>query len=265
MAARTPRTRTKPRAARPDAGPLSYWERSKQPLEILALLVPLIVLYEIGLVRWLASLQGVQTNDAHRALVHLFESFGMDATRLGLPVLSLPAVAMVVVLLVLHVLSRKVWSVDLPTVAGMVVEGALAGLPLYVLVRAVMGFATMATTAAPGAWLGDRILISIGAGLYEEFIFRMVALLLLHSLLADLLRIKEPWSTWVSVVLAALAFAAYHPLRGATGAIEWPVFASLFVAGLYFGGLYVVRGFGIAVAAHASYDIVVAAVSQPAG
>jgi hypothetical protein len=67
------------------------------------------------------------------------------------------------------------------------------------------------------------------------------------------------------VVLAALAFAAYHPLRGATGTIEWPVFASLFVAGLYFGGLYVVRGFGIAVAAHASYDIVVAAVSQPAG
>ena len=76
---------------------------------------------------------------------------------------------------------------------------------------------------------------------------------------------QEPWATWVSVVLAALAFAAYHPLRGATGAIEWPVFASLFVAGLYFGGLYVVRGFGIAVAAHASYDIVVAAVSQPAG
>jgi len=142
VAARTPRTRIKPRAARPDAGPLSYWERSKQPLEILALLVPLVLLYEIGLVRWLASSRGVQTNDAHRALVHLFESFGMDATKLGLPVLSLPAVAMVVVLLVLHVLSRRPWSVDLPTVAGMVVEGALAGLPLYVLVRAVMGFAS---------------------------------------------------------------------------------------------------------------------------
>jgi len=265
VAARTPRTRTKPRAVRPDAGPLSYWERSKQPLEILVLLVPLIVLYEIGLVRWLATAQGVQTNDAHRALVHLFQSFGMDATRLGLPVLSLPAVAMVVVLLVLHALSRKPWTVNLPTVAGMVMEGVLAGLPLFVLVRVIMGIATLATTAEPVAWLGDRILISIGAGLYEEFIFRMVALLLLHSLLADLLRIKEPWSTWVAVVLAALAFAAYHPLRGATGAIEWPVFASLFMAGLYFGALYVVRGFGIAVAAHASYDIIVTAVWHPVG
>jgi hypothetical protein len=265
VAARTPRTRHKPRAARPEAGPLSYWERSKQPLEILALLVPLIVLYEVGLVRWLASAHGVQTNDAHRGLVHLFESFGMDATRLGLPVLSLPALAMVVVLLVLHVLSRKPWSVDLPTVAGMVVEGALAGLPLYVLVRAVMGVSMMAAAAAPGTWLGDRILISIGAGLYEEFIFRMVALLLLHSLLADLLRVKDPWATWIAVVIAAIAFAAYHPLRGATGAVQWPVFASLLVAGLYFGGLYVVRGFGIAVAAHASYDIVVAALASPAG
>lgn len=265
MAARSPRTRSTARSARPDAGPSSYWDRSKQPLEILGLLIPLLVLYEVGLVRWLVSAGGTQTNDAHRGLVHLFESFGINAAKLGLPVLSLPAVAMVTVLLVMHVLSRRPWSIHLPTVAGMAFEGALAGLPLYVLIRAGLGVSLMAAIAPAGGGLADRILISIGAGLYEEFIFRMIALLLLHSLLADLLRVKDPWATWIAVVLAALAFAAYHPLRDGAGAIQWQVFASLFVAGLYFGGLFVVRGFGIAVAAHASYDIVVAAMAARAG
>ncbi len=242
---------------------MSYWERSKQPLEILCLLIPLIVLYEVGLMRWLATDRGVHTNDAHRGLVEFFNAFGLDATRVGLPVLSLPAVGMVVVLLVQQLLTRQAWKVSLPTVGGMVIEGALAGLPLYVLVRGVLGVSLMAAAFGGDAGLADRLLISVGAGLYEEFIFRMVALLLLHSLLVDLLRMKDPLATWIAVVVAAAAFAAYHPFRMATGATDWPRLASLFVAGAYFGAIYVTRGFGIAVAAHASYDMVVAILTAP--
>jgi len=57
------------------------------------------------------------------------------------------------------------------------------------------------------------------------------------------------------MVVSALLFAVYHPLRGADGGYQWWRFAFLVIGGAWFGTLYHWRGFGIAAGTHAAYDI----------
>ena len=59
----------------------------------------------------------------------------------------------------------------------------------------------------------------------------------------------------VALVLSSVAFAFYHPLRDASGTFSATRLAFYMLAGVYFGVIYLWRGFGIVVAVHAFYDI----------
>lgn len=236
----------------------SYFDRSRQPLEILALVAPLVVLYEVGLLYSLRGTQGTLTNAAHEGLFRFFYSFGIDATRLSLPTLALPAAVVVIVLLVWQILSRRPWTVHLPTVGGMALEGVMCAFPLLVVAQIISRVGIPATPDALGALdVFGKVTMSIGAGIYEELVFRMILLALLHAVLVDLFRIEAKWGTTIAVVGSAVLFALYHPLRDSTGVVLWQRAAFFAIAGLYFGVVYIVRGFGIAVGAHSAYDIAV--------
>lgn len=251
----------------------TYWDRSKQPLEILALVAPLVVIYEIGLVWALRAERGTITNRAHEGLLRLFDAVGID-----IMVMALPAAAVIVVLVTWQFLSRMPWSLHLPTVGLMAIESAAAALPLavfaLVIARSDSAWASMAAVvpmnAPSGAGAGPetlgllgKISLAIGAGIYEELIFRMALISLLHTLFVDAMRIGERWGIGIAIAISAALFAIYHPLGAAGGGIDWSR-ATFFVgAGAYFGVLYVMRGFGIAVGAHAAYDLL-AVVALPA-
>lgn len=249
--------------------PEPYLVRSQRPLEILFFLLPLIVFYEIGLLFILRGGSSVLTNKAHEALLRIFEAFGLDGAALALPALSLPGVLLVVVLLVWQALSRRRWEVDLGTVGLMAIESALLAVPLFVAAQLIAQFAGGAAPALalPDAGSGEaalrglplsgQIAIAIGAGLYEELVFRMALIAVLHTLLVDALKWPERRAIIAAVIVAAVAFALYHPLRGLDGAIDWRRFLSLLAAGLYFGAVFAKRGFGIVVGTHAAYDIAV--------
>lgn len=256
----------------------TYWDRSRQPLEILALIAPLAVAYEAGLAWALRSDRGTITNRAHEGLLRLFDAVGIDASRMALPALALPAVAVIVILLTWQALARRPWTLHLPTVGIMVLESAASALPLAVLAQliarsgtpwdamAAPSWALLAEGAAPdtGA-LGTlgKISLAIGAGIYEELIFRMALIALLHTLLVDACRMGERPGLAISIAVSAVLFALYHPLGAPDGGIDWRRAAFFVGAGAYLGVLYVLRGFGIAVGAHAAYDLL-AVVALPA-
>lgn len=241
-----------------------YFERSKQPLEILALVAPLIVLYEVGLIFALRTHGGTLTNSAHEGLLRMFASLGIDAGRFSLPALALPGVGVIVVLLVWQVLSRRAWTVHLPTVGGMIMECVLFSLPLLVAAQVITRmFPPAAAGEMDGLGTFGKVAMSVGAGVYEELVFRMVLIALLHTLFVDLLRWKESWALGVAVVVAAVLFTLYHPLQLPSGAVDLRRVIFFLAAGSAFGVLYVVRGFGIAVGTHAWYDIAVVVLLAP--
>ena len=227
-----------------------YLTRSREPLQILVFLAPLIVAYELGAAYFLAGEAGGYAEDirAHRLLADFFRAFGVGG-------FYLPGIALAVVLLVWQVIGKNRWRVSGPALGGMLLESAVWTIPLLVLAQALSGL--RAEDAVPLAGtseieslpLGARAAIAIGAGLYEELLFRLVAIALVHLLVADLLGAPARVADVIAVLTAAVAFALYH--EDATNFLFYTT------AGVFFGGLFIARGLGIVVATHAIYDLVV--------
>jgi hypothetical protein len=236
----------------PDAPerPSGYWHASRRPLQILVFLLPLIVAYELclGLVLSL----DVQ---AHKGLLEFFAALGV--TRTG--GLYLGGLVIVAVLLVWHVLVRDPWRASVRTAGGMAIEALVLALPLIVLSRIIAVRLPAAGTPADVAFveldLWSQLAISVGAGLYEELMFRMVLIAVVHTLLVDVGKTSHHVGAAIAIGLSALAFTWYHDLRNASGGISVAKLAFYFLAGVYFGAVYMVRGFGLVVGAHATYDI----------
>lgn len=239
----------------------SYAELSRAPLPTLFFLLPLIVIYEFGLMVWLRRGDATLVNKAHGGIVGFFRLFGVRAEDLGLPLLALPAVGLVLTLLAWQVIGKFSWRVHWKTIGCMGVESFAFAAPLLPL-GLLMGRAGAALMASMG---GDaesirgldalqRATMAAGAGVYEELVFRMVIMGGLHMLLSDVGGWKGAGGWVVAMLVSALLFALYHPLRGVEGAFEWWRFYFLLMGGAWFGSLYHWRGFGIAAGTHAAYD-----------
>ena len=247
--ARSPRDRSVPDRA-------GYWEISREPLEILAFLLPLLVTYELGLAWWLRSGHQLTANKAHGGLVDLFRMVGVRAEDLGLPLLSLPMVGLVLTLLTWHVMRHRPWRVDLGVVGGMAVESVVLCVPLLPLGMLVSrwGAGMSAPDVGDGGTLA-RVAMAAGAGIYEELVFRLALMSAIHMLLSDVGGWKGPGSWIASLAAAAVAFALYHPLQTADGGFATWRFLFLVAGGAWFGLLFHWRGFGVAAGTHAAYDL----------
>jgi membrane protease YdiL (CAAX protease family) len=234
----------------------SYWERTQWPLQSLYFLLPLIVGYEIGAVM-LAGGEGERLPAiyAERLLGRFFELFGVGGVYL-------PGFLVVGLLLTLHVLRDDPWRPEPKLYLGMTVESLMWALPLFVLGTLVSGAPQVAMVFAALAQqtldhvpipLAQGIVFSIGAGIYEELMFRVIAIAVLHLLLDDLLALPKHVGQWGAIVGSALLFAAYHFVG--TDTFDPARFVFYALAGLYFAIIYVGRGFGVVAATHALYDV----------
>ncbi|MBX3402110.1 MAG: CPBP family intramembrane metalloprotease [Phycisphaeraceae bacterium] len=245
----------------------SYWWASTRPLPVLVFLLPLVLLYELGSAVYLTNPEA-----GTRKTIEAQKLFGDFFQALGVVGLFVPGVALVTVLLVWHVMTRDPWRVRSATLLGMLAESIAWALPLLVLsalysrMSAMAGIGPeVALASAQGAVHGGlmaeswqaRLTISIGAGLYEEMLFRLVGIALVHMVVRDLLGAKNWIACTVAVLGTAVAFALYHDPRLASGAPDIHRLVFITIAGAYLGNVYVLRGFGVVVGAHAIYDAMV--------
>ena len=101
-------------------------------------------------------------------------------------------------------------------------------------------------------------MISLGAGIYEELLFRV----LLVGCLAWAARRLFGWSAGAAGVFAtvvgALIFSAFHYIGPYGDHLELASFTFRAIAGVMFSALYLLRGFGITAWTHALYDVFLA-------
>lgn len=238
--------------ARSDGYPV--W--SMDPLHILIFLLPLVVLYELVLL--FSGHTGVVETVAAHALINRFGQV------LGDFALYLPGVVLIGTLLAMKFARRDEWTVRVPVLLLMCLESVVWAIPLLVI--AALLSTEPAVAVSPGTdpaelSLLGRIALSIGAGLYEELLFRLLMVGLGAWLLRTIFRMSATWAAGLAIVLAAVAFTFYHH-PGETGSVAARRLV-YFVAGCFLGLVFVLRGFGIVVGAHAVYDLFVLVVLTP--
>jgi hypothetical protein len=281
----------------------SYLERTSRPIYALLFLLPFIVFYEIGTI--LINTHALnQTQDRVVAFIWL-QSF-LDR-YLGLSsklTWVAPPLVVVIVLLSLQLVSRKRWYFGLSDVAPMAIECILLAVPLIVLslllsssikpgddvrehtydaaeirIGAVascssavgdglpLAAAHKESTRAKSAPLLANIVTGIGAGIYEELIFRLILMCVLMMLFQDLMGLSHKGAIILSVLVSAALFSAHHHIVLVDGqlALSAPFnlteFGFRIAAGVYFAVLFAVRGFGITAGTHAFYDIIATVVN----
>lgn len=229
-----------------------YWELTRQPLPSLVFIVPLLFLYEAGVALLGQSSPAEIRNGADHWLRQAILSLGLNA---GFVLPSL----IVLALSAWHYTGNYRRQFTLETYAGMTAESLLFSVLLIVMGQAQdllfqkMSLSELALNVPTELPLAVGYL---GAGLYEEFLFRLLLLSGLFLALTSC-RIPRPWSMGAAVVISSILFAAAHYVGPAADGYDHFGFLFRFVAGLYFAALFVFRGFGIAVGTHAAYDLIV--------
>lgn len=233
-----------------------YLTATREPRYSVVFALPLLALYEL-LVFLLPtpSLRGVR-NGADVLLKTAFVAVGGIH---GLAMFSLVLLGGAV-WLVLRDRRRHPGPLESRVFGGMLAESVVWALLLGAVVAWLTGLLLrppllLQTAAEPiPLSLGAHLVLSLGAGIYEELLFRV---LLVGGLLAGGLALgwKRPVAVAVAVIGSALIFSGFHyvgPL-GDTWTLQSFTFRA--IAGLMLSGLYVARGFGIVAWSHALYDM----------
>lgn len=233
----------------------SYWEESRSHRYSLVFALPLLLAYELLLAIAPVRLQGgTVRNGADVLLTSLFTAlFGLRG----------PMVLMALVIggaLVLIWRDRRSGPVR-PAYFGVMLAESVA---LALLFGIVVGMATMqllgplrTLSAGADVMAGSaltRLTLSLGAGLYEELLFRVVLVALIANGLR-LLGFARITAGVVAVIAGALLFSAFHYVGPLGDPLRLDSFVFRALAGVAFSALYLTRGFGITAWTHALYDV----------
>lgn len=116
--------------------------------------------------------------------------------------------------------------------------------------------AAQGALAAQSPWM--KVALSIGAGLYEELLFRVLLVGGMFIVLKRLMAASQA-AYLVAAVVGALLFSAVHYIGALGDPFTLQSFTFRFIFGLVLNGLFLVRGFAVAAWTHALYDVMVVA------
>jgi hypothetical protein len=232
----------------------TYLEASRQPRYSLLFAAPLLLGYE--LLAWLLSHDGIGLrNGADVLLKWLFASLGGPRGVVLFGVLLIGFGAWLVV----RDLRQGRERLQPHYFALMLLESSL----LAILVGVVVGRATQALleplsiSQLEQTGIATRLMLSLGAGLYEELLFRVIIVGLLSIAGRRLLGWSPLAAGVAACVLGALIFSGFHYVGAYGDQLELGSFVFRTLAGLVFSALYLTRGFGITAWTHALYDVYV--------
>lgn len=143
-----------------------------------------------------------------------------------------------------------------PRFAGIAAEGVVYAVAMRLVASYVVGKLALAPAGITGPFTG--LVMSMGAGFYEEVMFRVVlwglgARLLTLMFPGTVVRAKLVALGWA--VVAAAVFSGWHYVGALGDAFELRSFVFRLVCGLFFTLIYAFRGFAPAVWTHALYDV----------
>ena len=225
----------------------NYWRFSRSAYYSAVAALPLLVTYEILIVLSQSRYWGIR-NAADVWIRTFLMAFDLQAQHITFVLIGIS-------LALIPIAKSRARGIKLKAnyFALMFAECLAFSLVLGVVLQSILRLGGL-SSGGPGSGLMGNLALSVGAGLFEEIIFRVILLNLLFLLLSPLLK-KKVVAAVVSVLLASFLFSLSHYVG--TMADTWQLYSFMFrwAAGLLFTVLYFVRGFAITAYTHAFYDI----------
>lgn len=233
-----------------DPSKLGYYRASGTAFASLVFVLPFVLIYELG--TWYFTFDP-QANTEQRIVAFSLIRDGLAA--MGATARWVAPASVISILLGLTILHRERMRVSPRTLLGMAGESVALALPLILFSLLLARIPLAGVPLINAGELGEGVVLSIGAGIYEELVFRLIGFAVLHFILVDFLSIRERVAMPLVVGISAIVFSLYHYWGPEDFAVQTFVFRTS--AGLFFGGVLWSRGFGITAGAHASYDILI--------
>ncbi len=212
---------------------------------MLVFLLPLIAFHELA-------------SPSSQTRVVAFDFFWRFLELFGHVGVWVPALAIVVILMATQAASGESWSVRWHRVGWMYVESAALAAPLLVL----NWTAPLVAFEGGRPPLLDGIVLGIGAGIYEELVFRLILISAMLMIGADLMGLPRRTVAIVAVVVSSLAFAAHHHRPIGMEAFDAVRFAFRTIAGVYLAMVFWYRGYASAAGCHAAYNVALVALTS---
>ena len=228
---------------------MSYLLKSRTSFYSFLFTLPLFFLYEINILflSWDDIL--VVRNGADFLMRNILESFDIY----GLYGLGLVFFLGLLVTYIFFIKEDQQQEVNVNFLFIMLAESMLWSVFLYFLL-----FKFMVLLMNPvGKTILQQVTLAIGAGIYEEFLFRVLLIAGLSGILGFVFMWDKTFKNIIAVVLSGGIFSAFHFMGEYGDFFSMELFLIRFFAGLILGVLYIYRGFGITAYTHSIYDLIV--------
>ena len=228
---------------------MSYLLKSKTSFYSFLFTLPLFFLYEINIffLSWDDIL--VVRNGADFLMRNILESFDIY----GLYGLGLVFFLGLLVTYIFFIKEDQQQEVNINFLFIMLAESMLWSVVLYFLL-----FKFMVLLMNPvGKTILQQVTLAIGAGIYEEFLFRVLLIAGLSGILGFVFMWGKTFKSIIAVVLSGGIFSAFHFMGEYGDFFSMELFLIRFFAGLILGVLFMYRGFGITAYTHSIYDLIV--------
>jgi membrane protease YdiL (CAAX protease family) len=234
-----------------------YMRRSRSAWYSFLFVLPLLALYHIGVVVTNLIQGGAVINGADAMLQAALHGIGVGGWFASGWFLA--AVAGVWIYRADPTARRE--PVQRRTFALMLAESVLYALlfggVVASAVRALMPWVNTGLQIGPSLGFGRSLTLSLGAGLYEELVFRVIGMGGLYWLLRRAFSVQETPAAVAAATLSSVLFSLAHYIGPLGDTFRLSTFLFRFVAGMVLAAIYRTRGFGIAAGTHALYDVCV--------
>jgi hypothetical protein len=214
--------------------------------------LPLLVIYEVLILVSQPDAENAVRLTADIWFKTIFAYMGVDTLKFTF------LIAIVMGVVIYFIEKDKPIAVRPRFFVFMILESTFYAIAVAMLVSGFLGmlFGAVAADSFGSLTTLQKFTLSLGAGLYEELVFRVLlvgALLYLFKWLG----FGNGWKQAAAMITAAMIFSAVHYTGSMGDVFTLQSFMFRFMFGLALNGLLIFRGFGIAVLTHSIYDVIV--------
>jgi hypothetical protein len=225
-----------------------YLQKSKSPFYSFIITLPIFLLYELGLLLMRGTEFSYIKNGADVLIEDMIATLGFDIFYIS------SSIFLLAFFIIAYYQKKNYDSFTIykSYLSIMLFESFVYALLLFLL----LGNMSLYLMDISVEDIKFNIILSLGAGIYEELIFRVFSIFILYKFISFIFKSMRHFSTQFSaLLLSSILFSLFHFMG--TESFSQEAFTIRFIAGILLGILYINRGFGITAITHSFYDIFV--------